>query len=126
MDCKKCDGKMHMQSTGDADIVAVPQCLYCGYEDYENARVRSAERRSSMLPIYARYRGKIEKSKNIVVEMRAGKYLEPICPFCEDRVKMELVPYPQSTGGKMGKDGIRYHCEDGHRIWVFENDTTWS
>ena len=89
MNCKRCNNKMHMQDTGDVEVVAIPQCLYCGYEDYENARMRSSGKRNTMLPIYARYSGTIEKSRSIVVEMKVGKYLEPICPFCEERVKME-------------------------------------
>ena len=125
MDCAKCNSRMIMQDTGDTDVLAVPQCLYCGYEDYANARMRSRERSSALSSVYARYRGEAEKSKDIVVEMRVGKRFEPICPFCEGKVRMEFAPYMHTTAKKMGNDVTRHQCANGHRIWIFANDMTW-
>ena len=125
MNCQRCNGTMHLQETGDAEIVAVMTCLHCGFEDYENAQMRSRGRRNALLPHYARYRGAIEKSKDIVIEVHAGRALMPICPFCETREVMKFDQSNHSAAKKLGNGVTRHYCGNGHRIWMFATDMTW-
>ena len=99
-----------------------PECLQCGYQDYDYSSDTSRSRNRSLLSsatrFVVRYIGdspSLKEVTTLVQAVRVGNRLAHAveCPFCPDRKIMEQ----SSLSGKRREvREERFKCEDSHRL----------